>query len=154
MPRGEISTNAIVHDAFKQGKRVFVPYIYKSHTQDMCGEPHTTSLMDMVALYSINDYVNLKPDSWGIPSVARMSVEQRDSALARRMETIASKVKVNGESSNETHIQGSGNLDMIIMPGLGFDRELRRLGHGKGFYDHFLERYEASRTVPMPFLGA
>lgn len=32
------------------------------------------------------------------------------------------------------------NIDMIVAPGLGFDRSGRRLGHGKGFYDRILER--------------
>lgn len=34
----------------------------------------------------------------------------------------------------------SGGLDLILMPGLGFDRSGRRLGRGKGFYDNYLER--------------
>lgn len=33
-----------------------------------------------------------------------------------------------------------GGLDLILMPGLGFDRSGRRLGRGKGFYDNYLER--------------
>lgn len=34
----------------------------------------------------------------------------------------------------------SGGLDLILMPGLGFDLCGRRLGRGKGFYDTYLER--------------
>lgn len=34
----------------------------------------------------------------------------------------------------------AGGLDLILMPGLGFDRSGRRLGRGKGFYDAYLER--------------
>lgn len=33
-----------------------------------------------------------------------------------------------------------GGLDLILMPGLGFDRSGRRLGRGKGFYDNYLKR--------------
>lgn len=33
-----------------------------------------------------------------------------------------------------------GGLDLILMPGLGFDRSGKRLGRGKGFYDNYLER--------------
>ncbi|MFH1875645.1 MAG: 5-formyltetrahydrofolate cyclo-ligase [Candidatus Omnitrophota bacterium] len=33
-----------------------------------------------------------------------------------------------------------GEIDMVIVPGLGFDRRRNRLGRGAGFYDRFLKR--------------
>ncbi|XP_056316985.1 5,10-methenyltetrahydrofolate synthetase (5-formyltetrahydrofolate cyclo-ligase) [Danio aesculapii] len=39
----------------------------------------------------------------------------------------------------------TGGLDLILMPGLGFDKSGNRLGRGKGFYDTYLER---CRTHP------
>ena len=32
-----------------------------------------------------------------------------------------------------------GKIDLIIVPGVGFDQNNNRLGYGKGFYDHFLK---------------
>ncbi|XP_034523677.1 5-formyltetrahydrofolate cyclo-ligase [Ailuropoda melanoleuca] len=34
----------------------------------------------------------------------------------------------------------TGGLDLIFMPGLGFDRHGNRLGRGRGYYDAYLKR--------------
>jgi 5-formyltetrahydrofolate cyclo-ligase len=87
-----------------------------------------TSVMDMLALESMTEYESLLPDKWGIPSLQPVQVPGRQNGLAE-----------NG-------------LDLIVMPGMAFDRGFRRLGHGKGYYDHFLTRY-SQLSKQMPFLG-
>lgn len=71
--------------------------------------------MDMLKLSSLQDMDTLPLTSWSIRQPAEDD-QSREDALS------------------------AGGLDLILMPGLGFDRSGRRLGRGKGFYDTYLER--------------
>lgn len=42
-------------------------------------------------------------------------------------------------------------IDCILVPGLGFDRELYRIGYGKGYYDRFLATIKHIPTVGVGF---
>ncbi|XP_030580068.1 5-formyltetrahydrofolate cyclo-ligase [Archocentrus centrarchus] len=75
----------------------------------------TSRHMDMLKLSSLQDMETLPLTSWNIRQPAKND-SSREEALA------------------------SGGLDLILMPGLGFDRAGNRLGRGKGFYDNYLER--------------
>ncbi|XP_017554991.1 5,10-methenyltetrahydrofolate synthetase (5-formyltetrahydrofolate cyclo-ligase) isoform X1 [Pygocentrus nattereri] len=74
-----------------------------------------SSHMDMLQLNSLEDIRSLPLTSWNIRQPAD-SDAQREEAL------------------------DTGGLDLILMPGLGFDKSGNRLGRGKGFYDTYLER--------------
>ncbi|KAH7314122.1 hypothetical protein BKA65DRAFT_411513 [Rhexocercosporidium sp. MPI-PUGE-AT-0058] len=128
MPAGEVQTDAIVRHALQSGKQVFVPYLHKAQNPP----PETPrSIMEMVDLLSLSDYETLERDSWGIPTISPDTVGRREHI-----------VKDSTEQSK--------SLDLILMPGVAFDLDpktgyVRRLGHGKGFYDYFLHRYMQSR---------
>ncbi|XP_054626669.1 5,10-methenyltetrahydrofolate synthetase (5-formyltetrahydrofolate cyclo-ligase) [Dunckerocampus dactyliophorus] len=76
---------------------------------------HGSNHMDMLKLNSLQDMATLPVTSWNI--------QQPDQDDHSREEALA-----------------AGGLDLILMPGLGFDLSGKRLGRGKGFYDTYLER--------------
>lgn len=97
-------------------------YIPYIHTVDK------SSVMDMLALESMTEFESLQPDKWGIPSLQPTQTPGRRNCLTE------------------------SGVDLIVMPGMAFDTGFRRLGHGKGYYDHFLTRY-SKWSNKMPFLG-
>lgn len=146
MPTGEISTTGIVQDALKHRKEVFIPYI---HSVDVAPEQPKVSVMDMLALNSMEEFESLEPDKWGIPSLREECVASKENCLGGYG---VSPTRPRDATGNDP------GLDLIIMPGMAFDGSLRRLGHGKGYYDYFLKRYSeevASKTSTRrkPFLG-
>lgn len=149
MPSGEVSTAAIVRDAFQNGKQVFIPYL---HQADPTAASGRVSIMEMLALHSVEDYESLQPDKWGIPSLNPTTVSSRRNCFGGNGVPDPSKTQLT--EANDSC------LDLIVMPGLAFDENMWRLGHGKGFYDHFLMRCgvrtdgaNGQRTSPRPFLG-
>ncbi|KAM5537595.1 hypothetical protein V8D89_008673 [Ganoderma adspersum] len=66
-------------------------------------------------------------------------------ALPRGLWDIREPDEVHNGTQRPTTSNGSTEpLDLIVMPGLAFDRSLSRLGHGKGYYDRFLASYTAT----------
>jgi 5-formyltetrahydrofolate cyclo-ligase len=127
MPTGEIQTDAIVRDALTAGKEVFIPYLHKNMVEAP-GLP--ARIMDMVRLRDLADYESLQPDKWGIPSIDPATVPARQRVFG----------------GPDAQHSDSTLLDLVLMPGVAFDAHpdsgaIRRLGHGKGFYDYFLFRH-------------
>ncbi|KAI0642804.1 5-formyltetrahydrofolate cyclo-ligase [Trametes meyenii] len=81
-------------------------------------------IMDFFQLFGEEDLRTLPSGPWGIREPDKeFKGRQRPSAL---------------DGSTEP-------LDLIVMPGMAFDRSRSRLGYGKGFYDRFLSRYYMAR---------
>ncbi|WEW59578.1 5-formyltetrahydrofolate cyclo-ligase family protein [Emydomyces testavorans] len=147
MPSGEIQTADIVRDAFSKGKRVYVPYIYQL---DPSAAQERKSVMEMLALRSIDDYESLQPDKWGIPSLDADTLATRENCFGG--------FGLLGPSTASIEKNNAG-LDLIVMPGLAFDESFGRLGHGKGYYDHFVmkcrgQQGDSTSAIRKPYLVA
>ncbi|KAJ2963413.1 hypothetical protein NQZ79_g1573 [Umbelopsis isabellina] len=81
-----------------------------------CYVPRFTgsTTMTMVKLTSWDDYLNLPMNKWNIPEPH--ADEVREDALDKQ------------------------GLDLIIVPGVGFDVERNRIGHGRGYYDRYITK--------------
>ncbi|OQO02636.1 hypothetical protein B0A48_12164 [Cryoendolithus antarcticus] len=136
MPVGEASTDILVRDALYCGKAVFVPYLHRPKGGADSGNGRR--VMDMLRLQDVAEYAGLERDRWGIPSLSDESVAGRENAMGGV--GLVEKGEVEGE------------LDLIVVPGVAFDAEGRRLGHGAGFYDEFLARYCEGGKRRKPYL--
>lgn len=122
-----------------------MPYMYKLLDPDP-NQPK--SIMDALELRSLTEYESLKPDKWGIPSLDEESIPNRSNSFG-------------GSGLSQAHVtplrDDASGLDLVVVPGVAFDSDLGRLGHGKGYYDHFLERCaqqsKVDNNVKMPFIG-
>ncbi|KAL0592286.1 hypothetical protein ABG067_000394 [Albugo candida] len=73
--------------------------------------------MVMVKVVSFQDIATFPKDKWSIPDPHPLLCGKR------RLDPLDSL-----------------DLDLIIVPGVAFDRTGARLGHGKGYYDCYLQR--------------
>ncbi|XP_066581476.1 5-formyltetrahydrofolate cyclo-ligase [Prorops nasuta] len=80
---------------------------------------------EMVKLHSMEDYDQLPLTKWNIKQPSFKDV--RDNALE------------------------TGGLDLVLLPGVGFTNDGKRLGHGMGYYDKFLHNC-FSKQEKKPFL--
>ncbi len=44
-----------------------------------------------------------------------------------------------------------GGYDLIVVPGMAFDKKGNRLGRGKGYYDRFLSQHHSTRKIGICF---
>jgi len=159
MPSGEARTDTIVKDALGSGKQVFVPYIYSRHEASSSGgggegykPAKRAKVMDMLRLRSAEEYDGLSRDSWGIPHLSHEKIEERENAMGGVGLSFTGDSKESAREPSQAYGEDGGTLDLIVVPGVAFDSDLNRLGHGAGFYDSYFTRSCTEDERKRPFL--
>jgi len=78
---------------------------------------------DEIRLFCLGDINDLTPGTWGI-------LEPRD--------------QLRGLAERQVE---PGELDLIVIPGVAFDRRGGRVGHGKGYYDRLLRHVRTDAAL-------
>jgi 5-formyltetrahydrofolate cyclo-ligase len=115
----EINTLPIVKNAFDNNKRVFIPKVLGSQS-------------DELVLYELSNYneIDTFPKSkWGIPEPTLDMINSKPDGINMNI------------------------IDMIVVPGVAFDKKCGRVGHGKGYYDCLLERINNFNSSPVITIG-
>ena len=125
MPKGEINTDLILQHCVQEGKDIYVPEVGKNF--ELCDmELRKVILNSSEATANSIDYLFHKQwptNKWNIPEPPA------------DMPTITAN---------------PGDIDLMIVPGLAFDRTRNRLGQGKGYYDRFIEKMTKDRnSLPL-----
>ena len=114
---------------FKQAKKImfYIAFDGEVNTEEMIKEAHKLGKIVAVPV--------CKPKR-----IIRPSILKEKAALVRGLYGIGEPRVKNFMSFKE--------LDLVIVPGIAFDRHGRRLGRGKGYYDRFLRKI-AKRTLTI-----
>ncbi|KAG5654435.1 hypothetical protein H0H81_002624 [Sphagnurus paluster] len=127
MPSGEVDTSSLQSEILARGKSLFVPKITSKHGD-----------MDFLKVYGVEDLDSFPSGLWGI--------REPDDKWQGSPRQAGRKIFLFHPSSDTL-------LDIILVPGVAFDKSFSRLGHGKGYYDRFIASYSANGK-PRPLLVA
>lgn len=120
---------------FKQASTIlfYVSYDNEVYTHEMIKEQLTNSKIIVVPIADkkCRRLILSKLENWNDLTVGAYSI------LEPKKERI-----------NEVNID---SIDLILVPGLGFDEKGRRIGHGKGYYDNLLKNSNQALYIGLAF---
>ena len=109
----EVDTRSLIAACFREKKRVCVPQLGLS---TLISEPRIEVGHHAMAVVEINSFEDLVTKKWGIPQPSL---------------------------DNTKNFGEWDEIDLVIVPGLAFDKVGTRLGSGYGYYDRFLPKLNA-----------
>ncbi|CAB9499952.1 Probable 5-formyltetrahydrofolate cyclo-ligase [Seminavis robusta] len=150
MPKGEIDTDPALKHAMEHNKTIYVPEVGKNF-----------ELADMELLQVIVNKEEKEKDKEGEPKESkeeppvkkpRLDEEEKEPSTTTTTTTTTSqdlfhknwprnKWGIPEPPADMPIVTAKpGDIDLLVVPGLAFDRNGDRLGQGKGYYDRFIER--------------
>jgi len=122
MPEGEIKTNEACRRVLTEGKTLFVPRVgldFEQCDMELIRVP-STDVESHANEEGDMFYSNWPKNKWNIPEAP----------------------------INEKYTSAApGDIDLLIVPGLGFDKSGGRLGQGKGYYDRFIHKMRSNKEA-------
>jgi 5-formyltetrahydrofolate cyclo-ligase len=121
MPKGEIQTDEACSRVLADGKTLYVPRVgldFEQCDMDLIRVPFDD--YQFAKKNNVSFYNDWPRNKWGIPEAPADDVKYQ--------------------------IAHSGDIDLLIVPGLGFDENGGRLGQGKGYYDRFIHSMREGQT--------
>lgn len=132
MPHGEIDTREACRRVLTDGKTLYVPRV---------GLDFENPTMVMTRVAAAGDdgihgcggampYDDWPRNRWGIPEAPH---------------------RTSGSNGDEEPypVAQPGDIDLLVVPGLAFDRSGARLGQGKGYYDRFISDITTTTTTAV-----
>lgn len=107
------------------------------------------SMKDEVQTYEIVDYVLKQGKSVCVPYIRDRAGIMDAVVIQDLNELVRGDFDILTVNPLNMNIVNTEEIDLIIMPGVAFDRYGHRLGMGAGFYDRFLEKANCTKLVGL-----
>ncbi|KAI9912653.1 hypothetical protein PsorP6_006728 [Peronosclerospora sorghi] len=134
MPK-EAATTELLQTAFASNKKVYVPKIMGPSADDL-------TMLQVQSMDEIQRFPKVASPLWTYLPVSR----------SRFHPSVLTDTGIPRQDAMQCD-----EIDLVLLPGVAFDRRGGRLGHGKGFYDSFLRRlmehYDAIGHPPPVTIG-
>lgn len=116
LPTLELPTGPLINTSFEAGQRVYLPRVTKL---DVFGDKKRFEKQTAI-LHFLR--VNSSEEAASLPERGRYRIREP-------------------EFDHNDLFENNDKLDILVLPGLAFSKDCKRLGHGAGFYDDFIKRY-------------